>query len=115
MICWKYYLIENKLNKVYDHHEETKLFQEKFLNDKKVFKETLGNLEKAFLEQEPQLVHIILKKLLDQKNHQTVKCAKYIGNLQFKSFVRERLIEGTLSLCNTIKRIFLHCIVKKIV
>ena len=41
--------------------------QDKFLNDKKGFRETLENLENLFLEQEPQLVHIILKKLLDQK------------------------------------------------
>ena len=61
------HLFENKPNKVYDHHEDTKLCQEKFLNDKKGFRETLENLENLFLEQEPQLVHIILKKLLDQK------------------------------------------------
>ena len=61
------HLFENKPNKVYGHHEDTKLFQEKFLNDKKVFKETSKNLENPFLEQEPQLVHTILKKLLDQK------------------------------------------------
>ena len=61
------HLFQNKPNKVYDHHEDTKLFQDKFLNDKKVFKETLENLEKPFLEQEPQLVPIILKKLCDQK------------------------------------------------
>ena len=72
----------------------------------------MGN---PFLEQEPQLVHIIAKKLLDQKAIESVKCAKYIGNHQFKSFFRERLIEGTSSLYNTIKRTVLHCIVKKIV
>ena len=54
-------LFENKPNEVYDHHEDTKLFQDKFYNDKKVFKETLENLGNPFLEQEPQLVHITSK------------------------------------------------------
>ena len=56
-----------KQTQVYGHCEDTKLFQGKFLNDKKVFKETSKNLENPFLEQEPQLAHTILKKLLDQK------------------------------------------------
>ena len=97
-------LFENKPNKVYDHHEGTKLFQDKFHNDKKVFKETLENLGNPFLEQEPQLVHIISKKVLDQKAIESVKCAKYIGIHQFISFVRERFIEGTSSIYNTIKK-----------
>ena len=96
-------LFENKPNEVYGHHEDTQLFQDKFHNDEKVFKETLENLGNPFLEQEPQLVHIISKKVLDQKAIESVKCAKYIGNHQFKSFARESLIEGTLSLYNTIK------------
>ena len=59
------HLFENKPIEVYDHYEDTKLFQDKFDNDKKVFKETLENLGNPFLEQEPQLVHTILKKLLN--------------------------------------------------
>ena len=54
------HLFENKPIEVYDHYEDTKLFQDKFDNDKKVFKETLENLGNPFLEQEPQLVHNIL-------------------------------------------------------
>ena len=106
------WLIWNKLNKVYEHHKDTKLFQDKFHNDKKVFKETLKNLRNSFLEQEPQLVHNISKKLLDQVI-ESVKCSKHIGNHQFKSFVTEHLIEGTSSLYNTIKKNSLACIIKK--
>ena len=51
------HLFENKPKEVYDHYEHTKLFQAKFHNDKKVFKETLENLANLFLEQEPQLVY----------------------------------------------------------
>ena len=80
------HLFENKPNEVYNHHEDTKLFQDKFYNGKKVFQETLENLENPFLEQEPQLVHTILKKLLDQKAIESAKC---IGNHQFN-----RLLEG---------------------
>ena len=76
-------------NKVYGHHEDTKLFQEKFHNDKKVFKETLEHLENTFLEQEPRLVHTILKKLTDEKAIKSVNCTKYIGNHQFN-----RLLES---------------------
>ena len=60
-------LFENKLNEVYDHYEDTKLFQDKFHNHKKVFKKTLENLGNPFLKQAPQLVYIISKNLLDQK------------------------------------------------
>ena len=76
-----------------------------------VFKETLRNLENPFLEQEPLLVHIISKKVLDQKEIKSVKCAKYIRNHQFKPFVREHLIEETLSLYDTIKKnsLALYC------
>ena len=83
------HLFENKPNQVYGHHEDTKLFQEKFHNDKKVFKETLEHLENTFLEQEPRLVHTILKKLTDEKAIESVNCAKYIGNHQFN-----RLLES---------------------
>ena len=68
------HLFETKPNKVYEHREDTKLFQDKFLNDKKVFKETLENLGNPFLEQEPQLVHVILKRLLDQKKPNCEMC-----------------------------------------
>ena len=60
---------------------------------KKVFKETLENLGNPFLEQEPQLVHILSKKLLDQKAIESVKC------------------EGASSLYDTIKKtsLALYC------
>ena len=45
------HLFGNKPNKVYDQHEDTKLFLDKIHNDKKVFKETLENLENPFLDQ----------------------------------------------------------------
>ena len=41
---------------------------------------------------------------LHQKAIVSVKCAKYIRNCQCKLFVRERLIEVTLSRYNTIKK-----------
>ena len=46
------HLFESKPNEVYGHHEDTKLFQNKFHNDKKVFEETLENLKNPFLEQQ---------------------------------------------------------------
>ena len=46
-------LFEKKPKEVYDYHEDTKLFQDKFHNNKKIFKETLENLGNPFLEQEP--------------------------------------------------------------
>ena len=100
------HLFESKPDEEYDHHKDMKLFQDKLSNKKvkRYFKETLENLENPFLEQERQLVHIILKKSLDQKAIESVKCAKHIGNHQFKSFFRERLIEETPSLYNTIKK-----------
>ena len=86
-------LFENKPNEIYDHHDDTKLFQDKFHNDKKVFKETLENFGNPFLEKEPQLVYIISKKELDQKAIRSVKYAKYteIINLNLNGFnVNER-------------------------
>ena len=65
--------------------------RDKFNKEKKVSKETLENFGDPLLEQQPQL--LISKKLLDQKFIESVKSAKYIGNHQFKLFVRERLIE----------------------
>ena len=76
-------LFKNKLSEVYNHYEDTKLFQDKFHNDKKVFKETIENLGNPSLKQAPQLVYIISKKLLDQKAIESIKCAKYIGNHPF--------------------------------
>ena len=58
----------------------------------------LENFGNPFLDQEPQQVHIISKKLLDQKAIESATCPKYIRSHQFKSFVRRRLIEGTPSL-----------------
>ena len=101
MISW---FIWKQTYEIYDHHENTKLFQDKFHDDKKFFKETLQNLGNLFLEQGLQLFHIISKKLLDKKAVESVKCAKYIWNYQFKLFVRECLIEGMPSLSNTIKK-----------
>ena len=76
-------LFENKHNEVYDHHEHTELFQNKFHNDKKVFKETLKNLGNLLLEPKPQLYHTISSKLLDQKlsNLLNVKNTSEIINL----------------------------------
>ena len=79
------YSFESKPNEVYDHHEDTKSFPEKFQNDKKVFKETLENLRNPILEREALPVHIISKLLLDQKAAESVKCAKDIQNNQFKT------------------------------
>ena len=42
-------LFEKKLSKVYDHHKDRELLQDKFQNDKKVFQETLENLQNLFL------------------------------------------------------------------
>ena len=56
------HLFGNKPNKVYDEHEHTKLFLGKIHNDKKVFKETLENLENPFLEQEE---NYLIKKPLN--------------------------------------------------
>ena len=42
-------LFEKKLSKVYHHHKDRHLFQDKFQNDKKVFQETLENLKNLFL------------------------------------------------------------------
>ena len=54
MIYWKHLIyLKKKPKEVYDYHEDTKLFQDKFHNDKKIFKETLENLGNPFLEQEP--------------------------------------------------------------
>ena len=78
---------------------------------KRLLKKTFKNLRNPFLEQEPQLVHIISKKLLDQAI-ESVKCSKYIGNHRFKSFVTEHLIEGISSLYNTMKKNSLACIIK---
>ena len=61
----------------------------------------MGN---PFLEQEPHPIHFTSKKVLAQKAIESVKCAKYIGNDQFNSFVRECLIVGTSSLYKTIKK-----------
>lgn len=97
-------LFENKHNEVYDHHEHTELFQNKFHNDKKVSKETLENLGNLLLEPKPQLYHPISSKLLDQKTVESVKCEKYIRNYQFNLFVRECLTEGMASLYSTIKK-----------
>ena len=58
-------LFENKRNEVLYHHEDTKSFQQKFQNDKKVFKETLENLRNPILEALP--AHIVSNVLLDQK------------------------------------------------
>ena len=43
------HLFEKKLSKVYDHHKDWQLFQDKFQNNKKVFEETLENLKNLFL------------------------------------------------------------------
>ena len=71
------HLFGNKPNEVYDHHEDAKLFQ-----GKKDFQRNVTKFGKSILEQESQLVHTILKKLLDQKAIESVKCAKYIENHQ---------------------------------
>ena len=71
------HLFGNQPNEVYDNHEDAKLFQ-----GKKGFQRSVTKFGKSILEQESQLVHTILKKLLDQKAIESVKCAKYIENHQ---------------------------------
>ena len=102
---------ENKPNEVYDHHEDAKLFQDKFHNDKKVQRNVRKFGKLIFRARTAaSLYHVNYQKVIE-----SVKCAKYIGNHQFKSFVRERLIEGTSSLYNTTKKNFLALYCQKIV
>ena len=54
---------------MYDHHEDTKLFQDKFHIDEKVFNETLKNLGNPFLEQDPPASSYHVKEFTWSKSH----------------------------------------------
>ena len=70
----------------------------KFQKDKNAFTNAIEELGNPFLEEEPQLVHIVAKQLLGEKASKSIKNAKDIGERQFKAFVEQRLAEGTSSI-----------------
>ena len=96
--------VEANVNELLHHHEDTKTFEVKFQKDKNAFTNAIEDLGNPFLEEEPQLVHIVTKQLLDEKASKSIKNAKDIGEHQFKAFVEQRLTEGTSSIYDTIKK-----------
>ena len=88
----------------FHHHEDTSSFEEKFLEDKESFQNAFSEFGNPFLEQEISLVHIVSKLILNNDSSNSVKTAKEIGKQQYELFVNERLVTGTSSLHNNIKK-----------
>eukprot|EP00794_Sanderia_malayensis_P004251 gene4251-4816_t len=89
---------------VFKHHEDTNSFEERFIKDRKSFLGAFLDLGNPFQEEEASLVHIVSKQVLCDAASDSVRSGEEIGKTQYESFVSERLIKGTSSLYDNIKK-----------
>ena len=86
------------------HHEDNESFNKKFVSDKQAFTNALEEVGNLFLEEGDQLVHIKTKQLLSEKACKSILDATEIGEKQLEIFVKEHLIQGSLSIYDKIKK-----------
>ena len=87
-----------------NHHKDNQSFKKKFISDKQAFTNVFEELGNPFLEEGDQLDHVKTKQLLSEKASKSILDTIGIGKKQLEIFIKEQLIEGTLSYYDTIKK-----------
>ena len=106
-------IVNGKTREFNYHHKDNESFNKKFVSDKQAFTNALEEVGNLFLEEGDQLVHIKTKQLLSEKACKSILDATEIGEKQLEIFVKEHLIQGSLSIYDKIKKKILHCIDKR--
>ena len=84
------------------HHKDTDLYGKNFRKDQNSFLGALVEYGNPFCEEEPMLVQIVSKQVLDKNATSLAKRAREIVLNQFDSFSNDRLRNGTASLYQNI-------------
>ena len=66
-----------------------------------------------FCEEEPMLVQIVSKHVLDENATSSAKCAREIGLNQFDSFINDQLWNGAASLYDNITKKICCCFARR--
>ena len=85
-------------------HRDTDLYEKNFRKNRSSFLGALMEYEKPFCEEEPMLLQIVSKHVLDENAASSAKRAREIGLNQFDSFTNDRLRNGTASLYDNITK-----------
>ncbi|VDI74380.1 Hypothetical predicted protein, partial [Mytilus galloprovincialis] len=92
----------NASNKL--HHEQTLSFQESFRNDIVSLYDVIDDLGNPFLETSKDLLVLDSKNIVDISVVKTVNTIESLGQEQFEKYTKERLVDRTTSVFDTIKR-----------
>ena len=86
------------------HHENTPSFQKNFAEDMRNLTSSLEELGNPFTEGSQDLIAIHSKDIMDASVVSTVKNAEHIGEEQCKTFIKDRLIDKTKLISDTLKK-----------
>ena len=86
------------------HHENTPSFQKNFAEDMRNLTSSLEELRNPFTEGSQDLIAIHSKDIMDASVVSTVKKAEQIGEEQCKTFIKDRLIDKTKLISDTLKK-----------
>ena len=86
------------------HHENTPSFQKNFADDMHNLTSSLEELGNPFTEGSQDLIAIHSKDIMDASVVSTVKNAEQIGKEQSKTFIKDRLIDKTKLISDTLKK-----------
>ncbi|CAG2218094.1 unnamed protein product [Mytilus edulis] len=86
------------------HHEQTLSVQESFRNDIVSLYGVIDDLGNPFLETSKDLLVLDSKNIVDISVVKTVNTIESLGQEQFEKYTKERLVDRTTSVFDTIKR-----------
>ena len=85
------------------HHEDTKVFENRFRDDVNTFFEELNSRGNPFLLLGDELENIFSKSVMSLECSKSVRDAYSIGKEAYEKYCAERLVSGTASIYDTIK------------
>ena len=86
------------------HHEQTPAAQSKFLEDVQNLISAFEESGDPFLDKSKDLTALHTKDVMDDDVVKSVRNVKDVGEKQFKSFVKERLVERKLAITEPLKK-----------
>ena len=89
---------------VHGHHEQNPGFQSTFATDVLHLVASFEELGNPFSEEGEELMAIHSKEIMDSSVVNTVRNARKIGEEQFKTFMKERIVERNKSITEPIKK-----------
>ena len=86
------------------HHQDTSSYEKDFRKDREAFIISILEYGNPFEESEKNLVRLTSRHVLDDIANELVRIAKKMGKDQYASYLKDRLIDRTISLYDNLPR-----------